>query len=259
MGVVSTASTWPFNISDAWQRTNLSDYACHDASINATVEICVMIEHQAVKMWDRPRMRQAWATAGYAQLLPLISRLKGGLPINVLVLGDSITEWHGGKFPPGFKRTSADGFLQDIIQDTSPFSPGQEIDPTAATNCEDVPLGYMRTFMLLINQSWPNTDHRLFNSGSSGLSLSGHVGEASCMHHLLPKRIDLIVLQHLPFLEPSDETLAVDAYDQLMHVMWSHIETAFPPTVFLNMLRMPYDEPGMYLMDNCIREQECGK
>lgn len=84
--------------------------------------------------------------------------------------------------------------------------------------------------------TYPNTKHHLYNAGTSGASFRTHHEASSCISDLFPSHIDLLVLEHLPFLEQG--SAASDA-ELLLHVLWSHMAPPLPAVLFLNLYRTP--------------------
>ena len=181
-------------------------------------------------MWDRRRLHDALVTKGYEQLRPLVERLLNGHKINVLILGDSIVEFHAGRYPPGSPRISPYRFIYDtqaIEEDEQHHTQAQ---------CSDQLLSWGRSFMSLINETYPNANHHIFNLGISASNFLGWRSVTSC-GNTIPSHVDLMVLEHLPLLE-SSETAALDA-ELLLHVLWGHLNAPLPAVLFMNLYRTP--------------------
>jgi hypothetical protein len=97
---------------------------------------------------------------------------------------------------------------------------------------ESTTLGWLSIFMHMINATWPHPDHILINDGIPGHSL-GNFADSTCIEPLLPANPDLIILEHLPYLEGQQMSQTLELLFQRLklHFSTSH----FPPTILLNM------------------------
>jgi hypothetical protein len=56
-----------------------------------------------------------------------------------------------------------------------------------------------------------------------------------CLEQQLPPRVDLVLLEHLPYLEQQSES--GEATEQLLHRLQLHLNSTIPPVVFFSMHR----------------------
>ena len=80
--------------------------------------------------------------------------------------------------------------------------------------------------MMVINATFPHQDHIIINNGAPGASF-GIFSNGACLENVVPKSPDLVVLEHLPYLEAGEpegamldlETLASCHYGQYVETM----------------------------------------
>jgi hypothetical protein len=124
--------------------------------------------------------------------------------------------------------------------------------------------GWLSMFMHTINATWPHTDHILINLGIPGHSWHAFA-HSVCIEPFLPNHTDLVVLEHLPYLErpPVLEPLqpagrTAESAEILMHrlqLKFNDVNT-FPPTLFLNMHRLlDHSEPNFESVNKCVRSR----
>lgn len=116
--------------------------------------------------------------------------------------------------------------------------------------------GWLSIFMHTLNETWPHPDHMLFNLGIPGHSYHNFAHDA-CIEPYLPDSVDLLILEHLPYLEPASSpggTMA--SAEVLMHRLQVKLKMpsgAFIPTIFLNMHRLKDRlEPDFEAVAKCI-------
>ncbi len=72
-----------------------------------------------------------------------------------------------------------------------------------------------------------------------------------CLEYLLPAKADLLLLEHLPYLEHRDIALGIE---RLLHRLQLHFNSTLPPVVFLNMHRALHQGMNSFYSDErCIR------
>ncbi len=73
----------------------------------------------------------------------------------------------------------------------------------------------------------------------------------TCLEYMLPAKADLLLLEHLPYLEGSEPVLGME---RLLHRLQLHFNSTLPPVVFLNMHRALHQGIPTYDADDrCIR------
>jgi hypothetical protein len=73
-----------------------------------------------------------------------------------------------------------------------------------------------------------------------------------CLEYLLPASADLLLLEHLPYLEGPGE--AAMETERLLHRLQLHFNSSMPATVIFNMHRaLPPGTPSFQTDDQCIR------
>ncbi len=126
------------------------------------------------------------------------------------------------------------------------------------TDIETLPLpaGWLSMIMQTINASYPHRDHILVNLGipsHSFLMFAHHV----CIEPSLPDSADLLILEHLPYLEPLSPGESAKSAEVLMHrlqVKFKLPSGSFIPTIILNMHRLiDGNDPGFEAVDKCVR------
>ena len=81
----------------------------------------------------------------------------------------------------------------------------------------------------------PLADHILINNGIPGTPFGGFA-HGTCVEHLLPKQPDLVILEHLPYLEGDNPEQNLLSLEQLINrLQYNFNLSSFPPTIFLNM------------------------
>jgi hypothetical protein len=140
-------------------------------------------EVQPIKYWNAAMLHEGTVVPGYKQLHGLLRKLHSGKPITVLVLGTSISE-NGGCFYRDMDHLEASvGVLR---------FPRETIE----TKCDDNKLGYVRSFMTLINSTWPHPDHLVVNMGLSGHRASTFAN-MMCLEHHIPAHADLAIIEQV--------------------------------------------------------------
>lgn len=176
------------------------------------------------RLWNRERIQQSLPVHSPSQMQPLAHKLREGKPIHVLALGSSITNQHGGCWPTHTPCYTEPGRL---ISSTVPY--------------QEERLGWLRSFMTLLNHTFP-AKHTLDNGASSGQSIHGYT--LTCIEELInePKsRVDLVIIEHLPFLEPTRPSVptafpTVTYLEQLLHKLWLTLKHhPLPAILVLNM------------------------
>jgi hypothetical protein len=72
-----------------------------------------------------------------------------------------------------------------------------------------------------------------------------------CLEYLLPAKADLLLLEHLPYLEEGDAILGIE---RLLHRLQLHFNSTLPPVVLFNMHRALHTGmPSFYADERCIR------
>jgi hypothetical protein len=146
------------------------------------------VQH-ARPFWPRARLARAAIVTNLADAwLPLLAKLRAGLPITVLALGSSIIEANSGCFATadgvaaaGVSRVS--GVMTRAMQGVSGRAHGECSSP-----------GFISFFMAALNASWPHAHHLYINGGVGGTNLQSMSG--LCFDHLIPSRgVDLLLLE----------------------------------------------------------------
>ena len=112
----------------------------------------------------------------------------------------------------------------------------------------DKGLGWLHNFMHVINTTFPHPDHILINNGVPGACFSTFA-HGTCLESLLPKQPDLVIMEHLPYLETvsiynlitpffgaNSPEANVMQLEQLINRMQLNFNlSSFPAMLFLNM------------------------
>ncbi len=117
--------------------------------------------------------------------------------------------------------------------------------------------------MQMINSTWPHPDHLLINNGVPGSSFRSFA-QGSCLEPLLPASPDLLILEHLPYLE-GDGSPGLHLEMLINRLQHNFNRTLFPAMVFINMHRAldyPHNSPRFSQAALCINDdrlcpQEC--
>eukprot|EP00798_Chlamydomonas_sp_ICE-L_P027973 gene27973-8855_t len=129
--------------------------------------------------------------------------------------------------------------------------------------CEDHPetmhLGWLSMFMNILNQTFPHPDHLLVNVGDPATSLHDWAHK-SCLEHLMPKSIDLVIFQHLPFIEKHGNVGGSLSTLSSRISSWIGSEV-MPPAIILNMHRLfpvnPWEHhPSEHHTLRCVQNRE---
>ena len=125
------------------------------------------------------------------------------------------------------------------------------LGPAYMTSCRDSSSpqsrGWLSAFMTSINATHPHPDHVLVNAGCSAHTFH-HYALGACLEDLLPRRPDLLILEHLPHLEDQKleskadkEHAALVSLEILLHRLRLRFDPpSLPPTIFLNMHMVAY-------------------
>ncbi|GAX79370.1 hypothetical protein CEUSTIGMA_g6812.t1 [Chlamydomonas eustigma] len=94
--------------------------------------------------------------------------------------------------------------------------------------------------MRTINATWPHKDHVLINAGMPGQSFHGY-SQGICLDPILPSKPDLIILEHIPYLEAGAwGSIAREPCGKFLEVLLHRIRIStqsamLPPAIILNM------------------------
>ncbi len=104
--------------------------------------------------------------------------------------------------------------------------------------------------MRTINASFPHPDHILVNLGISGHSINSFAHHV-CFEPTLPDKGDLLILEHLPYLEPGKTAESAEVLMRRLQVKFKLPSGVFIPTIILNMHRLT---DGTYeAVEKCMR------
>ena len=90
--------------------------------------------------------------------------------------------------------------------------------------------------MNILNASFPHRDHILINNGIPGSNFHFY-SDGSCLENLLPNNPDLIIVEHLPYLDGSydDSLLHLERMAYRLQLSFTSRKT-FPAFMFISML-----------------------
>eukprot|EP00798_Chlamydomonas_sp_ICE-L_P022329 gene22329-29405_t len=200
------------------------------------------------RFWDEKDLHAASAAVSYEQMRPFLEKLKAGKGVTVVAFGDSITTFFGMCFH----------------RDKEHMTHSVHIISPAFHACEDHPetmhLGWLSMFMNVLNKTFPHPDHLLVNIGVPAASLHGFA-HMPCLEHMLPKSIDLVIFEHLPFIEThGNESRSLSS---LSRRITSRIGSdVMPPAIILNMHKLfPVDlemnsHPWDHHLLRCVQRRE---
>ncbi|GAX85957.1 hypothetical protein CEUSTIGMA_g13373.t1 [Chlamydomonas eustigma] len=198
------------------------------------------------RIWTDTDLSHAWAVLNYDQMRPFITKLENGEPIAISALGDSILKDYGGCY-----HTSLSG-IQQVVEQLGPAYMNPRCSESSYPSD-----GWLSRFMYMINHTWPHGDHLLINHGISAMSFHAFA-HGSCLERYIPPKTDLLILEHLPYLD--DES---DASGQSLALLLNRLRFVFhdqilPPVIVLNMHRLTSSKPTTWIL-NCLRNiSSCG-
>ena len=90
--------------------------------------------------------------------------------------------------------------------------------------------------MNILNASYPHRDHILINNGIPGSNYQFY-SDGACLENLLPTSPDLIIVEHLPYLDWSynGSLLHLERMAYRLQLSFTN-RTAFPAFIFISML-----------------------
>jgi hypothetical protein len=113
----------------------------------------------------------------YEQLLPIFERLEAGESLTVVGLGSSILASYGGCYNNRSQLYSKVSHVRTHLN---------------AEFCE--PHGWVGSFMVDVNRSWPNPEHTYINLGQPGGDIEQYA-KRWCFAGTVPKEVDLFIVQ----------------------------------------------------------------
>ena len=95
--------------------------------------------------------------------------------------------------------------------------------------------GWLNSFMHAVNSTFPHPEHILINNGIPGHHF-GNFAHGTCLESLIPKQPDLVIYEHLPYLEGHSPKASSLALEQLVNrLQYNFNLSSFPAMIFLNM------------------------
>ena len=95
--------------------------------------------------------------------------------------------------------------------------------------------GWLNSFMHAVNTTFPHPDHILINNGIPGNNF-GSFAHGTCLENLIPKQPDLVILEHIPYLEGNNPEAIIISLEQLVYrLQYNFNLSSFPAMIFLNM------------------------
>ena len=95
--------------------------------------------------------------------------------------------------------------------------------------------GWLNSFMHAVNSTFPHPDHILINNGVPASDFR-NFAHGTCLENLIPKQPDLVILEHLPYLEGNNPDACLLALEQLVNrLQYNFNLSSFPAMIFLNM------------------------
>ena len=96
-------------------------------------------------------------------------------------------------------------------------------------------LGWLNNFMHTVNSTFPHPEHILINNGVPGNHF-GSFAKGACLENLIPKQPDLVIFEHLPYLEGNSPKASLIALEQLVNrLQYNFNLSSFPAMIFINM------------------------
>ncbi|GAX84039.1 hypothetical protein CEUSTIGMA_g11463.t1 [Chlamydomonas eustigma] len=191
------------------------------------------------RFWDIEDIVRSSSVVNFTQTGTFFEKIKAGKAVTVLAFGDSITSFGGGCY-----QRDAD-HIKQYVPTIGPAFFG------ARCREERTTMGWLSIFMHMINTTWPHPDHILINDGIPGHSL-GNFAESTCIEPMLPSNPDLIILEHLPYLEEASRMS--QTLELLIHRLKLNFNTStFPPTILVNMHELVgYQDPKFQSIRDCL-------
>ncbi|GAX77114.1 hypothetical protein CEUSTIGMA_g4560.t1 [Chlamydomonas eustigma] len=169
------------------------------------------------RFWNLTHLSSALSVTNYHQMAPFFTKLYSGQPVSVLALGSSITKDNGGCF-----HRSRDQILRGGCK---------QLSLAYMSKCKGLSrTGWAYSFMRTLNASWPHKDHVLYNLGVPGTSFY-HLAHSVCLEQMLPSHVDLLLMEHLTYLEPPlHNASSAGAAEKLMQRVIMHLHSSTSTT-----------------------------
>ncbi len=124
------------------------------------------------------------------------------------------------------------------------------------------PFGWITMFLRDINATWPHPDHLLVNLAVPGAPLH-RIAQEECFDAMLSSTVDLVIMEHLPYLEPQKPGDMTTSIELILHRLHHSLGADHPqPPVILFTMHRIFDDLDVDAggkerydkIDSCVRQ-----